>query len=203
MGWLIALGVIVLLAVIPLGISARYDADGARAKLILGPVWLQIYPGKQKTGKEKQPKKKKAKQKTENQSQQEAKQEQGGSLMDFMPILELILELLVEFRRKLRVERLELKLTLAGDDPGDLAINYGRAWAALGNLEPQLERFFIIRKKDLQVQCDFEAENTSVMARADLTITLGRLLRLVLCYGFRGLREYLKIMKSRKGGAIQ
>ena len=34
MGWLIALGVLVLLALLPLGISARYDASGALVRLI-------------------------------------------------------------------------------------------------------------------------------------------------------------------------
>ena len=124
-------------------------------------------------------------------------------MTDFIPLVRVILDLLIDFKRKIQVRLLELKVTLAGGDPCDLAVNYGRAWAALGNLEPQLDRFFIIKKKDMQVQCDFEADTTLIVARLDLTITVGRLLRLVCCYGFRGIREYLKIMKSRKGGAVK
>ena len=96
-----------------------------------------------------------------------------------------------------------MKLTMAGDDPCDLAVNYGRAWAALGNLEPQLDRLFIIKKKDLQIQCDFEETETKIAARLDLTITVGRLLGLTARYGFRVLREFLSIMKLRKGGAVK
>ena len=203
MGWLIALGVIVLLAIMPLGVSVCYDADGPYVGLILGVVRLQIIPGKKKADKKEKPKKKEEPKQNNNQAQKSAAPKKGGSVTDFLPLLRLVFNLLIDFRRKLRVRILELKLTLAGGDPSDLAINYGRAWAAMGNLEPQLDRFFIIQKKDMQVQCDFEAETTVVTARLDLTITLGRLLRLLTCYGFRGIREYLKIMKLRKGGAVK
>ena len=38
MGWWITLGILALLAVLPLGVSVAYDADGAVVKVILGPV---------------------------------------------------------------------------------------------------------------------------------------------------------------------
>lgn len=105
------------------------------------------------------------------------------------------------FRKKLRIKRLELKLIMAGDDPCDLAIHYGRANAAMGNLLPQLEKCFVIKKRDIEVECDFEASQTVIIARADITITLGWLLVLVVRYGIRALKQYLTIQKSRKGGA--
>ena len=105
------------------------------------------------------------------------------------------------FRRKLRLNRLELKLIMAADDPCDLAVNYGRAWAAVGNLMPQLERFFVIQKRDVEVECDFTASKTLVIARLDITITLGRLLSAVAVFGVRALIQFLKIKKKRKGGA--
>ena len=107
------------------------------------------------------------------------------------------------FRRKLRLNLLELKLIMASDDPCDLAVNYGRAWAAVGNLMPQLERVFIIKKRDIEVECDFTASQTLVIARLDLTITLGRLLNAVLVFAVRALVQFLKIKKKRKGGAAK
>ena len=107
------------------------------------------------------------------------------------------------FRRKLRVNVLELKLIMAGNDPCDLAVNYGKAWAALGNLLPRLERVLVIKKRDLEVECDFTSNETLVTARLDLTITLGRLLALGVVYGIRALITFLKIKKKRKGGAVK
>ena len=219
MGWLIALGILTALAILPLGVSAQYDSGGALVRLILGPVKLILYPRphsppkKEIKPKEKKQEEKKQEEKTSEKETQEAsapvkKKEasgdpQGGDWKDFLPLFRVAMDFLGNFRRKLRVRDLEMKLILAGDDPCDLAVNYGRAWAALGNLMPKLERFLVIRKRNLEVECDFTSEKTLVFVRLELTITLGRLLGLAVVYGIRGLREYLKISKKRKGGAVQ
>ena len=203
MGWLIALAVVVLLAILPLGVSAIYDEAGPLIRLIFGPVKLQVFPSKKKSSAAKKKKPKKEKAQPTGQAGKAQGTSKGVKLTDFLPIVQTILDFLMDFRRKIRVNRLEMKLTLAGDDPCDLAVNYGRAWAALGNLEPQLDRLFVIKKKDLQVQCDFEETDTRIIARLDLTITIGRLLGLAARYGVRVLREFLSIMKLRKGGAVK
>ena len=223
MGWLIALAVVILFAILPLGASVKYNSEGAVVRVIAGPVRFTVFP---RPKKEKDPKaeEKKAKEEAEKKAAKEAKKkaekkaaektasekatvpliqkEKGGSWTDFLPLVKVAIEFLGDFRRKLRVNVLELKLIMAADDPCDLAVNYGRAWAALGNLMPQLEKLFVIKKRDLEVECDFTASQTLVIARLDLTITLGRLLALVFVNGFRAVKEYLKINKKRKGGAI-
>lgn len=223
MGWWIALGVVVLLAVLPLGISVRYDSGGPLVRVILGPVKLTVFPLPKKKKKDKKSKKKKQPQQQPAQpgtqdspAQPEAQNpspppkpkekksgEKGGSLLDFLPLVKLVFGFLGDFRRKLRVNLLELKLIMAGGDPANLAINYGKAWAAVGNLQPQLERIFVIQKRDIEVECDFTASETLVIARLDLTITLGRLLALVFTYAIRALITFLKIQKKRKGGAAK
>ena len=210
MGWWITGGIVLLLAVLPLGVRIRYHAEGLRVKVILGPVKLTVYPLPKKEKKEK--KKTTSQEKPEEaalpkppkqEKSKEEKQEKGGSLLDFLPLVKLALELLGDFRRKLRVDDLYLRLVLAGGDPCDLAVNYGRAWAALGNLMPQLDRLFAIRKRDVEVECDFASSETLVIARVDVTITLGRLLALVVTYGIRAVKEFLTIQKKRKGGAVK
>ena len=204
MGWLIALGILVLLAILPLGATARYNAEGLSLKVIAGPVRIPLLPKKEKEAKPAKTEKTKKKQKkaaAKSVEQPKAKEETGGSWTDFLPLVQTGLDLLNDFRGKLRIRRLELKLIMAGDDPCDLAVNYGRANAALGNLWPQLERCFVIKKRDVQIECDFEASQTVVIARADITITLGRLLALVVRYGIRAVKQFLHIQKTRKGGA--
>ena len=212
MGWLITLGVLGLLAVLPLGASVIYDEDGVLARLVVGPLKITLFP---RPRKDKKPKKNKKKSKSKKQTdkkkeasgaehQEAPKQKKsGGPITDFLPLVKVLLQFLDGFRRKLRVNVLELKLILAGDDPCDLAVNYGKAWAALGNLLPRLERVFVIQKRDLEVECDFTANETLVIARLDLSITLGRLLALGIVYGFRAMIEFLKIKKKRKGGAVK
>lgn len=205
MGWLIVLAVIVLVAVCPLGVSARYDENGPLVRLQAGFLRIPLIPSS-KDKKKKKDKTKKAVNKAAPAQKAAApakKEKRGGSFTDFLPLVQVGLNFLGEFRRKLRVKKLELKLVMAGDDPCDLAVNYGRANAALGNLWPQLEKLFVIKKRDVQIECDFTADKTLIWARLDLNITVGRILSLLVRYGYRALREYLKIKKKREGGAVK
>jgi hypothetical protein len=203
MFWLITAGVLVLLAVLPLGVSAAYDEGGPLVRLIAGPIRIQVYPAKPKKEKAKVQKPKKTTEKKQEKKKTEEKpaEKKGGSVRDFLPLVSLVLEFLNDFRRKLRVNQLQLRVILAGDDPCDLAVNYGKAWAALGNLMPQLERVLVIQKRDVEVECDFISNQTLIVAKLDLTITLGRLLAVSLYHGVRILWQFLIIMKTRKGGA--
>ncbi len=205
MGWIIAAGVLLLIGILPVGVSGIYNTHGPLVRLMAGPVKITLYPAKKKK-KEKTPKEKLPKEKKEKKSApagEKAKSKTGGSFLDFLPLVKTGLNFLGDFRRKLRLKRLEMKLIMASSDPCDLAVNYGKAWAALGNLMPHLERLFVIKKRDLEVECDFTAEKTLIYARLDITITVGRILGLGVVYGIRLLRQYLQIMKSRKGGAKQ
>ena len=203
MGWLIALAILILLGFLPLGISGCYNVTGATAKLLIGPVGISLYPRSKKDKKEKPKKEPKQKQKKPAEAKPQTEEKKGGNLSDFTPILELLFRFLGDLRRKLRVKRLDMLLCIAGGDPCELGINYGRAWAAVSSLRPQLERLFVIKKRDVQVQCDFTQSQTTLYVRADITITLGRLLGLLIRYGWLALKEFLKISDKRKGGALK
>ena len=209
MGVWIAAAIVLILAVLPLGVRVRYNSAGLILRVIAGPLKITVFPRKKK------PKKQKVKQKKPKEEQnaepsasedkppqppeaQPEQKEKGGSIARFLPFIKLGLKFLGDFRRKLRLDNLYVRLILAGDDPCDLAANYGRIWAAVGNLMPQLERLFVIKKRDIQVECDFTVSETCVVAHLDITITLGRLLALALVYGVRVLIEFLSM--KRKGG---
>lgn len=201
MGWLITIAVFAALAVIPLGISVAYDAAGLLVRVIAGPVRVTLIPAKKRAKKEKKTREKKPKKASAPAKVASTEAQKGGSLKEFIPLVQIALDMMDAFRRKLRVNRLEAKIVLAGDDPADLAINYGRAWTALGNLWPRLESFLVIRKRSVEVQCDFAADQTLITARLDVTITMGRMLAISVVYGIRAIKEFLRIRKQNKGGA--
>ena len=220
--WLIIPGILILFCLLPLGIGAVYGKQGPKVYLLLWKVKIPLYPRKPK--KEKTPVKpirQKNKQETllpkgktppeaakqepspakDKTPSQDAQQEADapGDFGKLKTLLHLIVPFLGDLRRKIRITRLQGYLLLAGGDPCDLAVNYGRAWAALGNLQALLNRAFVIKKQDLQVGCDFAGDNTLFYGRADITITLGRLLSLVLRYGWK----LLKSTKMKKGGGVK
>ena len=137
MGWWITLGILFLLAILPLGASVKYDEDGPLVKIIAGPVRIKVFPTKKKDKPPKEAEKKAEKKAPEpapkseppmtlpreELPQKKEKKKKGGSVLDFLPLVRLAFDFLGDFRRKLRLNRLELKVTLAGDDPCDLALN--------------------------------------------------------------------------------
>ena len=136
MGWLIAFAILFLLAILPLGASVLYDEDGPRVRIVAGPVKIQVFPMKKKSKKDKQKKEKPKKEKKPKKAQAEGepteetpepfpKPKTGGSWTDFLPLVRIALDLLNDLRRKLRVDHLKLHLTMAGDDPCDLAVITG------------------------------------------------------------------------------
>ena len=123
MGWLIFLAILIGLGCLPLGVRLRYDEDGPLAAVLLGrlpivlypvPGWLKKLTSREKKTGENKPKEEKPK---KEKPQKAAENPQGGSWKKFLPLVQLGLHFLGDFRRKLRVNRLVLRLTLAGDDP--------------------------------------------------------------------------------------
>ena len=222
-GWLIFLGIIVANGILPVGASVRYDESGPLVRLLLGPVKILLYP---RPKKEKKPVQKEEKRKKEKEPEPKPEAEEspipdgppegapykklekpkkGGSLLDFLPLVDVAMDMLSSLVGRLRVNYLQLHLILAGDDPADLAINYGRAQAAGATLLAQLNRFLVIKKQDVQIQCDFTSDNTTVLAQVDLTITVGRVIGWAVGYGCKALMTFLKIKKQQdkqhEGGA--
>ena len=209
MGWLITLAVLILIGFLPVGVRIRYNSEGARVLLILGPVKITLVPAKKK---EKKPQKEKKKAQVPKEGRlptdpppapREKKKESGGPVTDFLPLVKVALNLVGEFITRLRFDNLELKLIMAGDDKCALATNYGRAWAALGNLLPLLDNVLNIKKRNLEIECDFVAAQTTVIAAADITITIGRILNLLVRYGWRAVKEFIILKNKRKGGATK
>ena len=164
------------LVFLPVGVRVRYEDDLLKIWYTLGPVRLHYYP-EQKTAREK-----KITVRTVLNEPIKVNRKYDTVLGDFLAELKTTLELLWFLRPRLRVKRLELHLHLAGDNPCSVALEYGGAWAAIGGVMPVLEEAFIIKKRDLTVDCDFSGGSTSLEAKLDITIGLGRLLWCLVRY---------------------
>ena len=201
MGWLIFLAILLLLGSMPLGLRLRYDAGGTEAVLLVGMFRLRLYPMSERLYRLlHRPKKQKAQpvpQAPTAPPQPPPPKKPGGDWKRFLPLLQTGLDLLGDLRRKLRVDHLTFRFLMAGDDPADLAVYYGRAWAAVGSLMPRLDRAFVIKKRDVQVECDFVGCEPRVVFAMDLTVTLGRLLGLAVRYGIRIIKQFLAIKKKK------
>ena len=209
---LIILGVLVLLALIPLGAHVRYDADGAFVWVVAGPIRIRLLPKKpkkakkqkktdEKDKKKKDKKEKKPKKPKEDKQPEKPKEKQpiGGLIHDFMPFVKLGLDLLGCFFRKLRIPILTLHLGFGGaNDPASAAINYGRAWSAIGAIMQPIRSKARIKKENVSCSCDFTQGDMRVFAELKAVFLLGDLVAMAVRYGLRALRLYLRMKKEQK-----
>lgn len=188
-----------LISLIRVGGIVEYSAEGVLARLRLGPVRVELFPGKPK--KEKPPKhakKKKKKEKVKPEREPVPLTEKvGGALSLFQELLPVALELVGKLLRKLRVDELVLHLTWAARDPASAAIGYGAAQAALGSILALLERGFDVRELDAGVAVDFTLSQPVIYARGSLSFTVGQLTALGAVGGVKALAAYLRVRRAR------
>ena len=112
-------------------------------------------------------------------------------------LLKLAISTLDRFRRKFTVNRLMIHFVAASEDPYDTAMLYGYASAASGVVEALCGRGWDIRRRDIQVGVDFESTECRADAELTVTISLGRILVVLLAAGW-GL---IKIKRAAAGSA--
>lgn len=172
-------GILAVLIVLPVGIRVRYRDGTLKLWYCFGPVRVPGYPTGEKTEEKKNTQSGVRKVVDEH---VEANRKHDSSLGNLLAQLKTVLGLFWALKPKLRLKRLELKLRLAGEDPCAVAMLYGGAWAAIGILVPALEEAFILGKRDLDVDCRFDGGSTTLEAGLDLSVSLGRLLYILMRY---------------------
>lgn len=195
---LIVLLVLLFLLLLPLGVRVRYDEDGLFAWLKIGPVLIRLFPPKaeKKPKKEKKPKEDKPKQADDH-------PKRGGPLALIKGCLPLIRPTLEGIRKRLTIKHLTLHVIWAAPDPADAAMGYGAANAALGVLWPVFYQNFKIRDYALGVDVDFDAVEPALYAKADLTMTVFRLLTLALPLLFKFIKIYRAVNAAPKGEPVK
>ena len=189
---------LVLIGCIPVGVDARYNAEGVFLAAKLGPFRLQLLPQKPKEKPKKRKQQQKQPEKAPASSEPQEKKSNpllSGGVDGMLQLLDLAFDTLGDLRRKLRVNELTLHVLIGGaEDPAKAAMGYGRAWAAIGAITPSLERLFVIKKRDIRPALDYTISNTQVDAHLVTTITIGRSLALAVHAGIR----FLKLLNERK-----
>ncbi len=207
-GWVLltVLALLILLSfLLRLGVLAGYMPGGPFVKIRVGPAYIQAFPRKadpvkqEKRKRKKQRKKeKKAAGKAKKRSRSKPKRKLNipgllGMAADMLPVL---LDAAEKFRRKLRVDCLELDMTWGGRDPADTAIRYGQTWAAVETLLAFLENAAVIKRRQVTIRADFRREKPQAFGRAGISLTLAQLIAIGTVAGVRGLNVFLKHRKE-------
>lgn len=115
-----------------------------------------------------------------------------------MDLIHLGLSAMEQFRRALRVDRFLLDCAIATEDAAKTAMAYGAAAAGMGMFLPLLEENLRVRKKDIQVICDFEGTESQIF----LEVQVSALVFQLLIIGIKVLRGFLRLRKQHDQEAV-
>lgn len=180
---LTVLAVLLAVGLIPAGVYAKFDGELTVSATVLG-IRIRLIPAKMKQKHEKEPAPKEKKEKKKFSLPPKAALEE---------YLHLALQLLGKLRRKILIRRLKLHAVFGGSD-ADAALNYGRAWAAIGTVMPLLENCFRIRRRDVGAFLSEEESSLRLYAEAHATLTVGQILHIAL----HALVRFLIIYKTNQ-----
>ena len=192
------LALLFLLGCIPLSGGGEYSSAGASLWLRLGPVRITLLPRKQKTQKQRKEKSPQKPERPQKAKPEKQKPTLGGSLAYAKALLPTVLECARRVWGAIYLNTLYLELQVGAEDPGEAAMAYGRANAALGAIWTPLVRAFHVKDGHARVNLDFDRKEPALYARAELSIRLGQALWLGLYFGLKALRALLRVKNEKK-----
>lgn len=187
--------VLAVLLLIPIGVDGGYttEASGLQLAVKVGPFRLGLLPKKEKAPKAK--KKKKKKKKKEKPEDSEKKKEKKP--LDFKKILQLVklgLRALGRFRRRLNIDYLRFRYTVATDDPFNTAMQFAAVNSAVGGLCPLVDNAFNIKTREIGIYSDFLREKPVIDFWLTATINLLDLFYIAFAFGI----DYLIVTIKQK-----
>ncbi len=182
---------IVLLLQIPVRVRFSYDQGDMALRLRFGPVKLQLFPRPEKEEKPKKPKKEKKKpQKEKKEKPQKPKakinREQIFYALEKLP--PILGRALKRTGKSICIEPLKVWLLVAGTDPADTALLYGRLEAAAAAGLPVLQQVLNIRDEDIRLYLDFSEQQMDCIADVGIALRPWRLVTM----GVRALASLIK-----------
>lgn len=203
-GWLIALAVLFLLAMVRVGVHVLYEEKQLQLELLISRFKLLLVGPK----KEKKPKKsqskvkpKSAKPETEpSQSKEKPKKKKGAAKPWIDAVLEYWRELFALIGRVLTTPTLDvLRVELqVGGDPEKCAMTYGRVCAMVGAVLPVVENTFRIRKRNIQVVPRFDRDDMEITAEAAITVRIYEIFALAFALLGLGVKILLQARNHKK-----
>lgn len=189
------LAALFLLGGLRVGLRGEYTPETAGAWLRIGPAELRLFP--RPAGKKLDHSKEKQQDKSSGGKQPRPPFLSRRGLLELgRRLFPLLLEAAGQFRRKLQVDELRLRLVAGASDPADAALRYGQANALLGGIWQPVTRAFHVRDGRARVEVDFDRTEPALYGRVSLSLTVGQLAILGLGFGLRALRVLLAVRRE-------
>ncbi len=155
-----------LLSLLRLGAWVEYSETGLLVKIKLGPLRVQLFPGK--------PKKKRQKKSKTAPPKPPQPQKRGGNLDLVKQLLPTIAEAAGRLKRKIRIDEFRMDLLWSSPDPAACALGFGAANAAVGMIWPLIEQNFKVKDRRIRTAVDFDSGKPTIYLLFSATLTVGQ-----------------------------
>lgn len=190
---LVALFAVLLL--IPVKIRASYEDGAPSLRVRYGPVKLQLFPIEKQKEEKKPPKPKEKKEKPEKKKKPKAKINMDQILYALEKLPPILGRAMRRMGRSILVEPLKIHILVAGNDPADMALLYGRLEAAFSAGLPFLHKIMRIKEQDIRLFLDFTEIKMDFIADVGVVLRPGSLAWIGLRAGGSLLRWFLGFRK--------
>lgn len=202
---MILLGVILLALLIallmPLYVRVKYEGGEFCAFIRYAGKSITLYPGKKsdEERKDDKPKLSKSKDQTDGLKEKNKKPkekinwEQICYSLDVLP--RVLVKALLRTARRICITPLKLHILVAGSDPADTAVLYGKLQGVLASVMPGLHRAVRIEEQDIQLFPDFIQERMDYIADVGIRIRILDVLAIAVFAAFGLLKWYIGFKK--------
>lgn len=168
------LALLLVLLQIPVSVRFSYQDGVPEAALRYGPMRLSLFPGKKEpVGDRPEEKKKPEKKPKPKKKGRRINREQILYALETLP--PILGRALRRTGRSIRIRSLKIYVLVAGYDPADTALLYGRLEAALHGGLPLLRQAVRISEEDVRLYLDFTKRQMDVIADVGVSLRPGSL----------------------------
>lgn len=168
------LALLLVLLQIPVSVRFSYQDGAPEAALRYGPMRLSLFPGKKEpVGDRPEEKKKPEKKPKPKKKGRRINREQILYALETLP--PILGRALRRTGRSIRIRPLKIYVLVAGYDPADTALLYGRLEAALHGGLPLLRQAVRISEEDVRLYLDFTKRQMDVIADVGVSLRPGSL----------------------------
>ena len=207
MVFLIILGVLVLLIaallLIPIGADIGYEQGKIHVSATAAGAEIRLFPRKKKPESDepkppKKEKKKKEKKKDEGDGEEPKKKKKLDFTLDeILDLLKAVLHGLGHFAHRIRVDRFVLHLIVAGNDPYNVAMAYGKINAWLSAMAPACRKLNA-KNSDVWTAVDFTDDWPHLDFAIAMSFRLCTVVGMLFVIGWGALKVLLRRKKRRK-----
>lgn len=179
-------GVIGLLLLLPVSVHIEYFDEKTFVTLGIGPVRVGLLPRKRKQKKKElaTPAQAPEKKRTIQSVYAEARQ--------YIPLVKTVLSMIPDTLHAAVIDKLTVHVKLYDDDPADLALHYGQAWAALGWIVTAISNLSCLKQQDVRPIMDEQTDGFALEAKVRVHLRVWQICGL----GIQFLKRYLRRRKS-------